>query len=152
MYKFRLNGIMKHIDAEEAVRELEWIKDNFGAITPDIVVEVASNKASPLHNYFEWDNRIASEKWRLQQARVLINNIEVQVIKDGGEKTYVAAYEIGAERTYKNITTFDKDDIEFVKETTKREITYLKKKLSVYNKFDNVVFTLDEAILEIEKI
>lgn len=143
---------MKHIDAEEAVSELERIKDMFGEITPELIVDVARQEDNPLHNYFEWDNEAAAERWRLQQARILLNNIEVQVISDGGEKTYVAAYEIGAEKTYKNITTFDKDDISFVKDTVKRDIMYLKKKLSVYNNFYNIVFMLDNVITEIEKI
>lgn len=37
------------------------------------VVEEARDENSPLHSKFEWDNTIAGQKWRIHQARNLIN-------------------------------------------------------------------------------
>ena len=48
-------------------------------LTPENVVEAAKSKSNPLHDLFEWDDTKAGYKWRLQQARVFINEIKVIV-------------------------------------------------------------------------
>lgn len=58
---------------------LEKIAEKKGVITPPDVVEEAKSKTSPLHDHFEWDNEAAAEKYRLHQARHLINSIIVVV-------------------------------------------------------------------------
>ncbi len=52
---------------------------------PEAVVEAARNEDSPLHNRFEWDDGEAAERYRLWQARLLIN-VSVQYIDDGHNK------------------------------------------------------------------
>lgn len=51
---------------------LHAIRDEAGALTPRIVLEVARDPEHPLHNRFEWDDSIAGQKYRLAQARELI--------------------------------------------------------------------------------
>jgi len=58
---------------------LEKIAEKKGVITPPDVVEEAKSETSPLHDHFEWDNEAAAEKYRLHQARNLINSIIVVV-------------------------------------------------------------------------
>lgn len=53
-----------------------------GQITPRAVVEKARNPKSPVHKYFEWDDKKAAEKLRLVQARTLIKSIVVEI--EGG--------------------------------------------------------------------
>lgn len=50
-----------------------------GILTPDAVVEAASDPGSPLHDYFEWDDTEAARKYRLDQARTLIRVVRVDV-------------------------------------------------------------------------
>ena len=54
------------------VDELTKIREIFGELTAKTTVEAARDEKSRLHNYFEWDNSIAGEKYREQQARTLI--------------------------------------------------------------------------------
>lgn len=49
-----------------------------GHLMPKDVVEAARDKKSPLHKHFEWDNQIAADKFRLDQARSLIRSIHVE--------------------------------------------------------------------------
>jgi hypothetical protein len=49
------------------------------------VVEEARSKDSPLHDKFEWDNTIAGQKWRIHQARNLINVYYTTINTDAGE-------------------------------------------------------------------
>ncbi len=50
-----------------------------GLLMPEAVVEAARPEDSPLHECFTWDDRIAGEAWRLQEARVLIRTVRVDV-------------------------------------------------------------------------
>jgi hypothetical protein len=53
--------------------ELRRIAEEHGGILrAQNVVEEAGQPASPLHEYFTWDNTAAAHHWRLQQARGLI--------------------------------------------------------------------------------
>lgn len=48
-----------------------------GELTPGAVVQVARDPKHPLHNRFEWDDSVAAEKYRLDQARQLIRVVKV---------------------------------------------------------------------------
>jgi len=50
-----------------------------GTLTPASVVDAARSEESPLHQYFEWDDSIAAEAYRQDQARELIRRIRVRV-------------------------------------------------------------------------
>ena len=56
-----------------------------GLLRPKAVVDEARDEASPLHPAFEWDDSIASEKYRLEQAQRLIRSFRI-VQKDGEKK------------------------------------------------------------------
>ena len=51
---------------------LRLARENAGFLTAETVVAEASEKDSPLHNSFTWDNTKAAHNWRLEQARGLI--------------------------------------------------------------------------------
>lgn len=53
-----------------------------GLLLPADVVAEARSVASPLHHYFEWDDSVAAEAYRLDQARVLIRSVRVVVNYD----------------------------------------------------------------------
>lgn len=53
-------------------RELERIYVDNETLTPTLIVESATKPTSPLHRYFEWDDKKASEKYRLAQATQMI--------------------------------------------------------------------------------
>lgn len=52
-------------------------EDNFGRLTPQSVVEAARDKGNPLHPHFEWDDGIAAQHYRLEQARSVIRVVRV---------------------------------------------------------------------------
>jgi hypothetical protein len=69
------------IKADVAAKELEKIKEKRGKITPSIIVESARSKKSPLHTCFEWDDGLAAEKYRIEQAKFMIRKIAVRIEK-----------------------------------------------------------------------
>ena len=48
-----------------------------GRLTPPAVVEAARNNRHPLHKFFEWDDAVAAESFRLDQARTLIRSVRI---------------------------------------------------------------------------
>jgi len=58
---------------EQRLRELYEQRDD---LTPAEVLEDARPKGSPLHPLFEWNDKKASEAYRLDQARELIRSVE----------------------------------------------------------------------------
>ena len=80
-FKARVGSPFSVKDAQKIGEELESIKSK-GVLNPKNVVERANNKKSILHNLFEWDDTEAAEKFRLQQARNIVNHvIEVIVVR-----------------------------------------------------------------------
>lgn len=48
-----------------------------GTLTPDLVLNEARRRESPLHRHFEWDDSEAAHQYRIVQARELIRSIVV---------------------------------------------------------------------------
>lgn len=81
---------------KEELEKLE-LKYN-GKLKPSDIVREASRTTSPLHNWFDWNDDSASEKWRLHQARNLINRVKVTILFEGQQKEY---------KKYLNVTIED---------------------------------------------
>lgn len=63
------------------------------SLTPALVVSEASDPSSPLHDYFDWDDASAGEKFRLGQAAALIRKVKVTIVPAGtNEPIAVRAY------------------------------------------------------------
>jgi hypothetical protein len=67
-------GSSFNADANKIGFELKEIGDK---ISPDDVVEKAKNEKSELNKCFEWDNNVAAESYRRDQARKLLRSIVI---------------------------------------------------------------------------
>lgn len=54
------------------IEQLTEIRQAHGSLTPRLLVDLAQAPNHPLHSRFEWDDRIAGDKWRLEQAAQLL--------------------------------------------------------------------------------
>jgi hypothetical protein len=62
-------------------RELARLtREGNGTLAPAAVLEAARSPKSPLHGYFEWDDALAGEAYRLAQARALIRGVRVSMV------------------------------------------------------------------------
>ena len=97
------------IPAEVAVGELTRIAKAHGGISPAVVVDEARPEDAPLHPVFTWDDTIAAESYRRQEARQLIRSVEFvdttdresrpvpafcSVVSDGEPPRYMATADI----------------------------------------------------------
>ena len=81
-FKSQLKKLYK-VDPEKAYDVIQGIRQENGGIAPaKAIVEAARPKRSQLHKAFEWDDGKAAEKYRLTQARQLVNHFEL-VFEDG---------------------------------------------------------------------
>ena len=70
-------------EQRDAIRqEMARLSDKHGTLTAAIVVQAAQNAKSPMHDCFEWDDKVASAAWREEQARVLIRSVRVEIVTD----------------------------------------------------------------------
>lgn len=61
-------SLYKGVNAVMVYREIEAIGDS---ATPEQIVDAARDESSELHKCFTWNNSIAAENWRKQEARKL---------------------------------------------------------------------------------
>lgn len=74
-----MENALTHKRRQAAVAALTTLgAANGGKITPAQVVNAARDPASPMHDYFEWDNDAAAEKYRIDQARTLIRSCRIE--------------------------------------------------------------------------
>lgn len=90
--KFKFNGFSLPVKAEVVADSLLNIyKKNHKQLTAHAVVEEARKKQHPLHPCFEWNDSVAGEKYRLHQARNIINCVTlVKTVAD--KKVEVKAF------------------------------------------------------------
>lgn len=88
-----MNDQMKKMKNREMVKAaLQALADaNSGQITPELVVQSARSPSSPLHGEFTWDVQEAAAKHWLNEARVLIQSVRLE-IKTENIKLKVPAY------------------------------------------------------------
>ncbi len=103
-------------------------KRNHGVLTPDAVLEDAQDEDSPLHNQFTWDDSEAAHQWRLEQARVLIRSVRVEVQTESRTVStvrYVRHPEAGREQGYADVMTIrTREDL--AREALRRELAAAK--------------------------
>ncbi len=108
-YYARHGSPFKKGEAQKYGERLNYLSSkNKGKLKPESVIEDAKNKGSIFHNYFQWDNKKASDEWRLQQARNLINHIvEVVVIegKQSKQRSFFSIKNGGGNKVYVTIKT-----------------------------------------------
>ena len=123
-------------------------EENGDFLSPETVVEKAKPKASPIHDFFEWDNSVAAEKYRVWQARYLLGRIEVIVQSDGEDDQVRAFHNISVqtdgdehERGYVTLRDVqaNADYLEIVLENALDEIKAWQKRYGQYKRLK--VFT-----------
>ena len=89
VYKWK--GRAYGVNAEVVGKELEKLKKKNGEVTARAFVDAARSENSPLHKLLEWDDKKAAEKYRLQQATVIICHLAIES-DDTDEPTIIRAY------------------------------------------------------------
>lgn len=107
-YKFITPGLWGDLTADKAMAELERIREKHGELKPEYVVEESKDEKAVLHKCFQWDDTIAAQMWRKEQARQLIKNITVTIVNENVSATIRAIVNVatsnGDKRSYIPLT------------------------------------------------
>lgn len=137
--EWRVKGIYK-ADAQKVADEIGNDK-----ITPQEMIEKARNEKSELHKCFEWNDTIAAEKYRLQQAR---NVLAMLVFKPKTEEEQqVRIFSLTTEKSvYQPTKQFlvQSDEYQDLLKRALAELETFKRKYSTLNELEEVFKAIEE--------
>jgi len=126
-------------------------------ISPELVVEDASNEDSPLHGCFEWNNKKALKQYRLHQARRVLNCITMVLpVESDDDLEPVRAFinvEYDDETTYMG-TMVVMSDAELRKQTLNKiakELNTLRQKYVQFKELAELCKSMDSIIAQYGK-
>lgn len=127
-----------------------------GMVQPVDIVNAAEYHSSPFHDYFEWDNELASNKYRIWQARGLIAGIIQVTVKTNGAGIEQRAFlnvsvNKGEERVEPVYVTTERalTDVEFREQTLAKaikEIQYWQRQYSDYAELADIFAAIEETV------
>jgi hypothetical protein len=145
-----------HLTVEQAVeygKRIDWlVSKQGGSITSKEVLEDAKKTTSPLHGYFEWDDSVAAEKYRISQAGYLLRSIEVVITRPDGTEMQVRQYysiknetDEGTEQKYYTLGSVlnDAEKRKQVVATAYSEVKNWRERYGQYSEFDNIFGEID---------
>lgn len=97
-------GSRINLDPEKAGKELERLKKaSNGLLAAEEIVEAARDEKNVLHPHFEWDDSVAAEAYRQDQARDLVRSLTIDISRSNVEAKPVRAFvnvAVGQDRGY----------------------------------------------------
>lgn len=124
-------------------------------LTAERILDHARDINSPLHSLFDWDDSSAAQKYRLHQARIVINEIKVvieEVEYPAFENVKVAISEGETERLYK-----PRPDILKIEDYRRQmirkalgQMTYWKKQYESYSELQPIFLSVEQTKEKIE--
>ena len=156
--KYKITGKLTQ-DCIDTILKVEESK----GLTAENLLETAKNPKSPLHEFFDWDDSEAANKWRLAQARILIN--EVKVIIENKEYYAFENVQIattdnsGGKESTESIRVY-KPVIEIMSQeelrkqvisAALRQLSYWEEQNSKYNELKPIIKTASKVRKDLDK-
>lgn len=140
-------GFMQfNADPQKVWNELQDIGNEY---TPQDVLNYARNPQTELHKCFEWDDTIAAEKWRKQQARWVCNSLVVTVIEEERPQvTFRVIQHDTEDRTYRPVvlTVQNEDQYGRLLDMAKRELKAFKDRYAEIVELRNVIEEIERIL------
>ena len=155
IYQYLNNYKFFRVPAQVVGETLEAIEQRDGEVTKESLLEESRPKDAPTHDLFEWNNKVAAEKYRLAQAGQVIRMITVKVETVNKEPQMVRAYvntkpDRITEGRFVNIFSgmSNEETRKIILLNALSELKYFQKKYSSFVELSKVF----EAIDEIEEV
>lgn len=88
---------MGQISNPKVIAALKELCSTNGTISPELVVEAARPKSSPLHDQFTWDDTEAAQKFRILEAKKLLR-VTVEYLPVPQQEMVRAFVSLGSDR------------------------------------------------------
>lgn len=125
-----------------------FIKNNYpDGVSAEELVLAATPKNSPIHQFFDWNNKTAAHKYRLHQARQYIVALRVEFM-ERETKAYHSVYvENLDERRYMPIRKIHAQQnlMDQVVEAALKNLTYWRDRYGEYKEFRNVTLEINKV-------
>lgn len=132
--KYKWNNVSFSANANKVGQELEIIEATTELTNFNILQYAKTHKSSELNKCFEWDNTIAGEKYRMQQANNILASISIVVTEeDEPVKAFVNIKTHEEKRVFKSIVKVLENDEEYQQLLKKAERDFISYK-DKYNK------------------
>lgn len=144
IFKFRESAGLGG-NAQVVGETLHAISKRNGKLTPVLVVDSARPAKSPLHRYFEWNDKKAADEHRKDQARYLISCIVT--IEVGGDETRPVRSFVSVNSSYEPVEVVMSNAAmrEQALLDVKDAISSLREKLKAFEEFADVLAALEVA-------
>lgn len=146
MVEWKIKGIFK-ADAGKVYQEINSIGEEY---TPESIVEYAENPFTELHKCFEWDDEIAANKFRLEQARKICRCLVITTQTKKGEIVKVRVISNSGENDslYRPTVRMVKNDDQYLNllNQAKAELIQFKKRYSIIRELDSIFEEIDTLI------
>ena len=150
IYKWKPMTCIK-TPAEIAGQVLEELAETVG-LTPKNLVDASREETAPLHSEFEWDNDVAAEKYRENQAGHLIRSLTIEVQPSEPESKPIAIrafFQAGSEEyQHINVISSDEEKTCSLMQQALRELTWFRNKYSMLSKLDSLIQEIDRILEE----
>ena len=145
MIVWKFDGLYKG-DAEKCFSEIQSIGES---ASPQQILEKARDSATELHKCFEWDDAVAAEKYRLQQARQIVCSLVYKKTEEEPKEApkIRVMQHIVSESGYKPVKVIiqNQDEYSQLLMKAKTELTSFK------NRYERIV-ELEEVIRAIDNL
>ena len=132
-------------DARKVYDELQSIGDTY---TPEQIVDFARDENTELHKCFQWDDSIAAESWRKQQARQIVQSLVVVVeTEEYKAQTYRLIEHDSINSAYKPVTLMiqELDQYTALLEQAKKDLRVFTAKYKSLTELSSVIEDLCNA-------
>lgn len=142
VYQWKSNARIK-VNADLAGKMCEEIESKVG-LTARSLLDANREEGTLLHDEFEWDNEIAAEEYRLQQARHIINCLCIKT-ESKKEQPVRAFFKISDAESYENINVIISSEDKYGRllETAMRELIAFETKYNSLTELSPVFKGID---------
>lgn len=115
-----------------------------GRLTAKNLLDANRPQDAPLHNAFEWNDGVAAEAWREQQARHIINCLTITHEKVEPVRAFFKIER--TETTYQSIDTIlqSKSDTDKLLDMALRELEVFRKKYNSLRQLTGLFYAIDK--------
>lgn len=145
IYKARIGSRLSNLDAQVLGERIEYLSKE-DLITPEKLVEDAKYESSPIHNYFEWNDQTAAYNYRIDQARLYLRSIVIE-IEDLGEvrafhNVYIEKYDDNQYASLEKVTNTPSLISQVIKSALK-EANGWKERYKTYKQLSPIVDAIE---------
>lgn len=145
------------VSAEVADERMKNIDEQYGAVTPELLLDSSREETDVMHPCFEWIDAKAAEKYRLGQAGEIIANLVYVVVSEDGKKeqqpvrAFVSVSGQKEKGRFKPIVDVlsDAEMRQVLIENALKDLQNFKNRYTGIEEFSRIISVIDETVEEV---